>query len=85
MKNSIEDLRNHLFVTLESLQDKENPMDIERAKAIATVAKVLVDSAKVEVDHLRALENLGVRVQANPDGSVGTGFIAAVPRLKAIK
>lgn len=85
MKNSIEDLRNHLFVTIELLQDKENPMDVERAKTIANVAKVLIDSAKVEVDHLRALENLGVRVQANSDGSVGTGFIATTPRLKAIK
>lgn len=54
MKNKIEDLRNHLFATLEALQDKENPMDIARAKAVADVAKVVVDSAKVEVDMVRA-------------------------------
>ena len=30
MKNKIDDLRNHLFATLEALQDKENPMDIDR-------------------------------------------------------
>jgi len=85
MKNRIEDLRDHLFETIESLKDKEKPMDIERAKAIAGVAKVVIDSAKVEVDHLRALENLGVRVQANPDGGVGTGFIGTAPRLRALK
>ena len=34
MKNKIEDLRNHLFATLEALSDKENPMEIERALAI---------------------------------------------------
>lgn len=56
MKNKIEDLRNHLFATLESLQDKEQPMDIERARAIADVAQVIVNSAKVEVDFVRATE-----------------------------
>lgn len=48
MKNKIEDLRNHLFETLEALKDKDNPMDIQRAKAIAEVAGVIVDSAMVE-------------------------------------
>lgn len=56
MKNKIEDLRNHLFATLEALQDPEKPMPIERAKAIADVAQVLVNSAKVEVDFIRAIE-----------------------------
>lgn len=64
MKNKIEDLRNHLFATLESLQDDENPMDINRAKAIADVAQVIVNSAKIEVDFIRA---------TGRDG--GTGFI----------
>jgi hypothetical protein len=50
MKNTIEDLRNHLFATLESLRDEEKPMDLGRAKEIANVARVIVDSAKVEVE-----------------------------------
>jgi hypothetical protein len=54
MKNKIEDLRNHLFATLEALQDEEKPMDIDRARAIADVAQVLVNSAKVEVDYIKA-------------------------------
>lgn len=53
MKNSIEDLRNHLFETIESLKDEENPMDIERAKTIADVGQTIINSAKVEVDFLR--------------------------------
>lgn len=53
MKNKIDDLRNHLFETLEALKDDEKPMEIARAKAIAEVAGVLVESAKVEVDFLR--------------------------------
>lgn len=56
MKNKMTDLRNHLFATLEALQDTENPMDIDRAKAIAEVGKVLVDSAKVEVMFINAMD-----------------------------
>ena len=53
-RNKIDDLRNHLFETLERLKDDEKPMEIERAKAIADVARVIVDSAKVEVQFLEA-------------------------------
>jgi hypothetical protein len=53
VKNKIDDLRNHLFETLEALKDDEKPMDLDRARAIADVAKVLVDSAKVEVAFLK--------------------------------
>lgn len=53
MKNKLEDLRNHLFATLEALGDQEKPMDIERARAIADVAQVVINSAKVEVDYLK--------------------------------
>ncbi len=64
MKNKISDLRDHLFVAIENLLDDKKPMDIDRARAIATVAKVVVDSAKVEVDFLRVTGT-----------AVGTGFI----------
>lgn len=56
MKNKMTDLRNHLFATLEALQDKDDPMDIDRARAIAEVGKVLVDSAKVEVMFINAMD-----------------------------
>lgn len=62
MKNKIDDLRNHLFATLEALQDAEKPMEIERARAIADVGRVLVDSAKVEV---RFLEVTGALKSTN--------------------
>lgn len=52
-KNKIEDLRNHLFETLEALKDEEKPMELDRARAIADVAKVIVESAKVEVNFLK--------------------------------
>ena len=53
MKNRIEDLRNHLFETLEALKDPDKPMDLDRARVVAEVAKVVVASAKVEVDCMR--------------------------------
>jgi hypothetical protein len=74
MKNKMTDLRNHLFAALEGLQDEEKPMEIERAKAIADVGRVLVETAKVEVAFLNAA------------GGNGTGFIesrAALPGERA--
>ncbi len=53
MKNTIEDLRDHLFATIEALRDEDKPMDIERAREVANVARVIVDSAKVEVSFLK--------------------------------
>lgn len=56
-KNTIDDLRDHLFETPEALKDEDNPMDIQRAKAVVDVAQVLVNSAKVEVDFLNAVDS----------------------------
>ncbi len=63
MKNTIEDLRNVLFDTLHALKSKTEPMDIDRALAMKEVAQVIVNSAKIEVDHMRI------------SGGTGSGFI----------
>lgn len=55
MKNKIDDLRNHLFATLEALQDDTNPMDLERARTVALVAQTVINSAKAEVDFINAI------------------------------
>lgn len=52
-QSHISAVRQHLLDTLAALRDKENPMDIARAKAVAEVAGALIESAKVEVDYLR--------------------------------
>lgn len=49
----INQVRQALLDTLADLRNKEAPMDIERAKAVATVASVLVDTAKVENEYLK--------------------------------
>jgi hypothetical protein len=78
MKNKIEDLRNHLFEAIERLQDDEkmkNPIaldkEVKRASSIAELAAVIVHSAKVEVEFMKAT-----------DKTDGTGFISEVKQLK---
>jgi len=56
-KHTIDDLRAHLFATLEGLHSGN--MDIERARAVADIAQVVVNSARVEVDHVRATQAAG--------------------------
>lgn len=52
MKNTLEDLRNHLFAALEGLADTEKPLDLERAKAISQVGQTIIETAKIEVKYL---------------------------------
>lgn len=69
MKNKLEDLRNHLFAALEGLSDAEKPLDIERARAISEVAQTIINSAKLELEVIKACDG---RVQAS-------GFFPVVP------
>lgn len=69
MKNKIEDLRNHLFATLEALQDEEKPMDLDRAKVVADVAQTIINSAKVEVDYAKVTGS-----------QLASGFLPAEPK-----
>lgn len=55
MKNTMDDLRDHLFESLERLKEAEPDeldKEITRAKAISETAGKLIDSAKVEVQYL---------------------------------
>ena len=60
---SMTQLREHLMSTLADLRDRDNPMEPDRARAIGQVAGVLVDTARVEVEFIKAT------------GSDGSGFI----------
>ena len=64
MKNKISDLRDHLFAVLEALQDKDEPMDLERARTAAQVAQVIVNTATAETKYMQVTGSLQ-----------GTGFI----------
>lgn len=55
-KNKLSDLRDHLFMAIEDLNNPEKPVDetsLARAKAIGDLAQVIINSAKIEVDFLR--------------------------------
>ncbi len=69
-RNKLSDLRDHLFETLEALKDDDKPMEIARAKAIADVAQVIINTAKVEINFMEASGEI-----------VASGFIDA-PKLE---
>lgn len=69
---TIDDLREHLFATLKALRDPDNPMDLQRAKTIAEVAQVAINSAKVEVEAMKVT-----------DGAIASGFLERLEAPKA--
>jgi hypothetical protein len=63
----MDQLREHLMATLASLRDREHPMEPDRARAVAQVAGVLVDTAKVEVEFLRVTNQDKSRFLGGPE------------------
>ena len=92
MPNNITELRRHLFETLEALKRSDNPMEIDRAKAISQVAQAIIDSARVEVKfaemtgqetvsrlHFRGHPNRhlrGLLFEADPPAAPASGWSA---------
>lgn len=68
---TIADLRSTLFDTIKLVKDGK--LDIASAKTISDLAQVVINSAKVEVDHLK------VTGKAN-----GSGFIPEAPCAPAL-
>jgi len=77
--NNIATVREHLLATLSDLRNRENPMEVDRARAVADVARVLVDSAKVEVDYLK------VTGQSNADFLDGSEGPALPPGITGVR
>lgn len=60
MKNSVQDLNNHLFAQLERLNDESTSpvkmaQEIEKAKAMASVATVVSKNASLELQAQKLL------------------------------
>lgn len=56
--NTLSDLNNHLFAQLERLNeenisDEDLSKETERAKAISSIAKNIIDNAKITIDALK--------------------------------
>lgn len=63
MKNKVSDLNNHLFLALERLNDEDIKgadlvEEIDRSKAIANIAKQIIDSNRVVVQAMLATEKM---------------------------
>ncbi len=56
-KNTMSDLRDHLFDTIERLKDPDpaTPMDVQTAKVIVDSANALIDSQRVQNDYIKAI------------------------------
>lgn len=65
-QNDIVELRGALFDTLRALGNKENPMELDRAKAINETAQTIVNTIRAEYDALKVI------------GGTGSGFIPAM-------
>lgn len=52
-KNDINRLRDALFESIERIKSGGN-VDLEREKAIADAAQVIINTAKVEIEYIRA-------------------------------
>lgn len=76
MNNDITALRAALFETLH--QVKSGEIDLDKARAVNEIGKTLIDTARVEVDYLRAVgrgesQFLAVEHQAG-DSEPGNGI-----------
>ena len=59
-QNKIDNVRDHLFMQLERLNDdsltpEQMQIEIEKAKAVSQVAATLIQTAKVEIDFINAM------------------------------
>jgi len=58
-RNKISDLRDHLFAALERIDNddltaEELQKELQKADAVAQIGAVIINSAKVEVDFMKA-------------------------------
>lgn len=72
MKNKLVDLNNHLFEQLERLNDEElSPeklkQEISRAKAMASIGKVVVENANTVLDAKKYVDELGLEKNEMPE------------------
>lgn len=63
--NTIEDLRRRLFETIDGV--RAGTTTVDQAKTISELSQVIVNSAKVEVEYLRAKDGRSAFIPEAPD------------------
>jgi hypothetical protein len=71
-RNKINDLRDHLFAALERIDNDELTAEqidaeINKAQAIAQIGSVIIQSAKIEIDFLKAMGKAGTETELFKD------------------
>lgn len=72
-QNKLMDLNNHLFEAIERLEDDDICKDtestlseIKKAHAISVIGKQIIDNNRLQLDIIRAQEELGINSSALP-------------------
>ena len=72
----IDQVRQSLMDTLADLRNKSAPMEVDRARAIAEVATVLVNTARVENEYLKITgQDRSTFLETPPDNVLGIPHI----------
>lgn len=78
----IDQVRTALLGILQDLHQRKDPADLDRAKAMATVGSVLVDTARVENEYLKLTgqdrSSFMERVDSD-GGQLGLGLVPGQP------
>ena len=76
----ITQMRQSLMDTLADLRNRQQPMDIDRARAVATVAAQLIDSARVENEYIKLTgQTISSFIEGQPDDGVPRLSTSGVP------
>lgn len=82
-KNTGEHLRSMLFKQLESLTDSTKEIDLKRAQIANETAQVIINSAKIEVDYVRAIDGaITLPFVENQDGCTERPYKTPAPTHK---
>jgi hypothetical protein len=78
----IDQVRTALLGILNDLHQRKDPADIDRAKAMAAVGSVLVDTARVENEYIKLTgqeRSNFMESSGGDDGQLGLGFAPGQP------
>ena len=80
-KNDISELRTHLFDTLKGLKDKS--VSPQQAKAVTEVSAQIINTAKVEIDFIKATGAKNIGSEFLPSlavpKTIGSGTVTQLP------
>lgn len=76
MSNDITALREHLFNALQGVKDKT--LELDQARVINEIGKTLVDTAKVEVEFLKATNGDESKFIKPPEQQLPNGITGSV-------